>query len=794
MQMSKQKTPLMLAVLVAVGLLGATLLVGRDTATAQTPESDTEKMAQALEALQDERQDTNLDSILAGIVRQHESGEFTAQAAASSAPVATEHSVAVTLYLKEGQIESVRDYLEQNGADPRNIGTDYIEAYVPVSRLADVSVQQGVISVRAIVPSQPAQAATGEAAAEHRADAWHAAGLTGEGVKIGLLNFFEGFSDHMGTELPATVQARCYTDIGVYTSDLADCETRGNYGTITTEAVFDIAPDADYYLVHHRSKGDFRESVDWLVEQGVDIMVFPGTYLWDGPGDGTSPFANSPLNSVDAGVSGGAVWAVPAGNQALTTWYGEVDKFELEDSDGSFQIFDDEPTDTCANVSLTGGELYAAQLRWQDAWGGATRDADLMLYELPSFTIVAHSSSIQGGGEEDDPFEFLAYIPETDGDYCLGVFYQSDINPDWIQLQSYFGYELQHATRNGSIGNPAESANPGLLAVGATRLGDTSAIADYSSAGPTPDDRIKPDITGLAGAYSQIAELHWASAGQSSAHLGGLLALVKQRFPEKTPQQLAQYLKDHALPRGTPVPNVDWGYGFAYLPQSEVADPCTEKVADYDTATGDRGSEVTISGSWDDECVSEREAPRGGTRYARYYTFDLRAEATVTIELTSTEDTYLYLTGEGVSYENDDIVSGNLNSRIEETLAAGGPYTIEATTYQAETTGDFTLTVSVVAPGTTTPTPTPEPGVPTPTPTPQPTPGPSTGYTEVSRGYDHACALDTNGSITCWGANDRGQASPPSGRFVSVSSDHKGSCAVRADGAVVCWGSFVVNP
>jgi hypothetical protein len=46
-----------------------------------------------------------------------------------------------------------------------------------------------------------------------------------------------------------------------------------------------------------------------------------------------------------------------------------------------------------------------------------------------------------------------------------------------------------------------------------------------------------------------------------------------------------------------------------------------------------------------------------------------------------------------VKAENDDVESGNTNSRIEETLAAGA-YTIEATTYDADETGSFTLVLA----------------------------------------------------------------------------------------------------
>ena len=39
-------------------------------------------------------------------------------------------------------------FLQDNGGDPRNVGEDYIEAYVPVTLLGAVSEQPGVIRVR----------------------------------------------------------------------------------------------------------------------------------------------------------------------------------------------------------------------------------------------------------------------------------------------------------------------------------------------------------------------------------------------------------------------------------------------------------------------------------------------------------------------------------------------------------------------------------------------------------------------------------------------------------------------
>ena len=111
-------------------------------------------------------------------------------------------------------------------------------------------------------------------------------------------------------------------------------------------------------------------------------------------------------------------------------------------------------------------------------------------------------------------------------------------------------------------------------------------------------------------------------------------------------------------------------------------------------------NDMRVAGTWHTDCTSDITAPQGrGDRYARFYTFTLSAESDVTITLNSDEDAFLYLRA-GISsdgaalYENDDYnYPASTDSRIEETLEAG-TYTIEATTYTAGVTGDYTLTIN----------------------------------------------------------------------------------------------------
>ena len=96
----------------------------------------------------------NLGSRLDGLVASVEAGQATAQDVAADTRVHSGESVAVTIDLS-GNVDEVVAFLEENGGDPRNVGEDYIESYVPVPMLGPVSERPGVIRVREIIPPAP---------------------------------------------------------------------------------------------------------------------------------------------------------------------------------------------------------------------------------------------------------------------------------------------------------------------------------------------------------------------------------------------------------------------------------------------------------------------------------------------------------------------------------------------------------------------------------------------------------------------------------------------------------------
>ena len=508
---------------------------------------------------------SNLDQLVASV----EKGETSAKEAAEDAPVHQEASVAVTIYLS-GNVDDVVKFLEDNGGSPRNVGEDYIEAYVPVSLLGQVSEQPGVIRVREIVPpedNQSAQRVAGHGPPVHGSTAWNQAGFGGQGIKVGVIdsNFaFNDFMGLMGTELPSTVQARCYTDAGRFTSNVADCGNAilgDNHGTLLAETVMDIVPEASLYIATVWSRGDLQTATDWMVSQGVSVIASGVVFNFDGPGDGTSPFSDSPLKTVDRAVAGGAIWVNGAGNYGQRTWFGT---YSIVNVDGTkYVAFNG--SDVFNDIALEVGDVITVQLRWEDSWSGANRDFDLLIWDFATSTTVDHSFDPQQGRVGQVPFELLSYQVPRDGRYAVVVVHEGGSTPGWIQLTVWGVGSIEHYTESGSIANPAESSNPGMLAVGAAHWNKVRTIEHYSSRGPTPDRRVKPDIVG-ADCGATALRNGFCGTSQAAPHVAGMAALVRQRFPTYTAVQVANYLKEHADQRESPDPNNTWGHGFAQLP------------------------------------------------------------------------------------------------------------------------------------------------------------------------------------------------------------------------------------
>ena len=535
-----------------------------------------------------------LDAILSGLVGQFERSDHSPKAehdVARQAPMRRGSMVAVTFRVRAAASGvALGQWLRDNNAEPRNFGVDYVEAYVPVALLSAAAKRPEVFRAQAIFPPLPKRGrVTSEGVAAHRAQRWHAAGWRGQGVKVGVIDGgFQDLSALRGSELPDHIVGRCYESIGEmatgeFTSALAVCENGETHGTAVAEALLDIAPDATLYIANPISNADLQATVDWMIAEGVKVVNHSIGIAWDGPGDGTSPDSESPLNTVDRAVGGHIFWANAAGNERESAWLGA---FKDSNADGFHEFGGGED---CNRVEIPPGGFLYAQLRWQGEWGGDAplADLDLHLYEVVSGTYDPNSPVVSSTINQNDlsperpgfrvPNEIL-FFQSPGGEYCLtaetftGYGYATP-QPGWIQLIDHVGSPLRW-NRGGSIGNPAESANPGMLAVGAANWRTATEIEDYSSRGPTPDGRVKPDVVGVDQGTSitfgpAASETAFAGTSQASPHIAGLAALVAGRWPRFTAIEIANYLRYHAFRATGADPNA-WGSGLARLPPPAV--------------------------------------------------------------------------------------------------------------------------------------------------------------------------------------------------------------------------------
>ena len=451
----------------------------------------------------------NLDSVLNNLLTHRTDISSISSSLGVESSAQEDGLIGVSFYLDDSHQDALVRHLVENGVEPSATGEGFVSAFVSASILESASQLPGVWYVRAQREPIVLQGANvGSGVSIHGASAWNAAGFRGQGVKVGIIDGgFAQFSDFMGTELPSEVKAMCFTDYGGHTSQISDCEESyqfyKHHGTIVTEVVFDYAPEAEYYIGRIYGWDSLRSVVEWMAGEGVQVLVVSLGFEWSGPGDGTSPFNNSPVSTVNYAAEQGILWVNAAGNDSWSMWLGE---FEDSDNDG-WHAFQD--GDECNSVYMADGLPVWGSIRWEGAWGEEPdADLDIYLYKIDGWRgepIGAPLAFSEGtSGDIPVPYESTVAIAPERSYYCFAIRKASGGDVGWLQFASTTRHFIERFTLNGTIISPAEHPSPSVLAVGATSADDTNTLWDLSSRGPTTDGRIKPDIVGVHGTSSVV--------------------------------------------------------------------------------------------------------------------------------------------------------------------------------------------------------------------------------------------------------------------------------------------------
>ncbi len=382
------------------------------------------------------------------------------------------------------------------------------------------------------------------------ADAWHDAGITGEGLRVGILDLgFDNYERLLGEELPDKVT---YMKFGIR-RDGGEVV----HGTACAEIVHEIAPEATLVLAEYGGDdASFGEAVDWLVEQDVDIISHSANGLL-GPRDGSGWDAQFVDEVV---MEHGILWVNSAGNEALAHYRGV---FKDEDGDN---FHDFAPGDKMMPIYSYTGDFVAVMLQWEDDWERPTQDYQLHIYDEEG-NLLGSSLETQSGAFGQEPYEVMSGNPGGEVIYAVVEAYDID-EPVALDIFVIDG-EVGIPTAQHSIGTPADARYS--LSVGAVNWSNDS-LAEYSSQGPTDDERLKPEIsapTGVSGASYGREEFHGTSA--ACPHVAGASALIWQAHPEFSCQQTVEFLEFSAVDLGPVGPDTGFGYGRLQLPEVSAA-------------------------------------------------------------------------------------------------------------------------------------------------------------------------------------------------------------------------------
>lgn len=576
-----------------------------------------------------------LDSALLDLLATDQRGGSLARAAEGARlRVTPGERVSVDVYV-EGDVSSVAARLRDASFEERARGDGppvaVVSGRVGVDRLEEITRVPGV---RAVVPVERAGtdvgAVTSQGEAAHRAPAIRALGITGAGIKVGVIS---DSINQVGTklagsqatgDLPAAVQ--------VLSDDTVDADDEGR---AMAEIIYDMAPGITQMAFASGTAAGAAgkaAAIDALVGAGVKIIADDIFYLRE-------PFFQDGqvAQAVDRARDAGVLYLASAGNRARQS-YESAPAFL--GGAGTFHDFDPgaavDTTQTLATVPA--GDFAQVALQWDEPWGVAKRNVDLEIVRISDGSVLR--SAVTNNLTSGLPSEVATWTNTTGAAVQVGVRIRltavaAGALPALTRLkyiaQGDFGAFTiaEHDTSSDTI-NPDAAAARGSLAVAAVRfndagLNDPRAFSSrglktrlFSATGvrlAVPEVRQKPQLAAADGVATTVPGFtSFSGTSASTPSAAGIAALAWSLLPSRPLAEIRAALtnpgraSDCTLPG---LPDADCGFGFVFADGVLAAfDPSAPAVTPVITPAAPTGANGwwtgPVSVAWS---VADGESP-----------------------------------------------------------------------------------------------------------------------------------------------------------------------------------------
>ena len=517
-------------------------------------------------------------------------------------------------------VAAVRDAIARHDGRVEMAYETSIQARIPTDAVTALAERDGVAFVRLPVrprrdpdprfrtPQNRPAAATNLAQSEITsegldvigASAWHEAGLAGDGIDIGILDTgFHGYESLVGSDLPPAenLTTRSFREDG--SLECTDCSEGDQlHGKAVAEIAHDVAPNARQTLVNTDfTDVSFRRAIDYLIQQDVDVI---NTSLWFASGcfEGGGVFEPQIAEARENGIS----WASSGGNFGGAHWQDDWqdpnnnERHNFAASDDTFTVEVEFREAEVDGERVAAVEFYSI-FSWSGNCGSAGDDYRTVIYPEFDPSIRVEGDWVWRPGI---PIKFgSAFIYSNDTSRIgtttrlhLAIEKTDPSVPDArldlliTGCPTCVGGEFDRLTPEGSVGilEPGKSANVAMA--GAAHHSPAQCpqsfcpdgrLLFYSDRGPTKDGRTKPDIAGPThvstnafGPWTGFGRGQNSGFGGSSAaspHLAGAMALVRQAFPDFSPEEVQTFLTDRAEDVGPPGEDNSYGAGLMALGQ-----------------------------------------------------------------------------------------------------------------------------------------------------------------------------------------------------------------------------------